>query len=64
MLHVARRLTAHGGHAQGLLAVALTSALGSRTGWPAPWREHLRHLRRHALPDVRDAALAVVTAHE
>ncbi|WP_235989450.1 hypothetical protein [Streptomyces ureilyticus] len=64
LLHVARRLTAHGGHAQGLLAVALTSALGSRTGWPAPWREHLRHLRRHALPDVRDAALAVVTAHE
>ncbi|MGI5193414.1 hypothetical protein ACQEVY_07190 [Streptomyces sp. CA-288835] len=64
LLHVARRLTAHGGHAQGLLAVALTGALGSRTGWPAPWREHLRLLRRHALPDVRDAALAVVTAHE
>ncbi|WP_051745274.1 hypothetical protein [Streptomyces yerevanensis] len=64
LLHVARRLTAHGGHAQGLLAVALTGALGSRTAWPAPWREHLRLLRRHALPDVRDAALAVVTAHE
>lgn len=64
LLHVARRLTAHGGHAQGLLAVALTGALGSRTAWPAPWREHLRLLRRHALPDVRDAALAMVTAHE
>ncbi|GAA2659868.1 hypothetical protein [Streptomyces vastus] len=64
LLQVTRRLTAHGGHAQGLLAVALTGALGIRTAWPAPWREHLRLLRRHALPDVRDAALAVVTAHE
>ncbi|MFG2026233.1 hypothetical protein [Streptomyces sp. NPDC048825] len=64
LLHVTRRLTAHGGHAQGLLAVALTGALGIRTAWPTPWREHLRLLRRHALPDVRDAALALVTAHE
>ncbi|GAB3011922.1 hypothetical protein GCM10023080_093360 [Streptomyces pseudoechinosporeus] len=64
LLHVTRRLIAHGGHAQGLLAVALTGALGIRTAWPATWREHLRLLRRHALPDVRDAALGVVTAHE
>ncbi|MPY58720.1 hypothetical protein [Streptomyces spongiae] len=64
LLHTARRLAAHGGHAQGLLAVALTGALGARTGWPAPWREQLRALRRHPVPDVRDAALAEVTAYE
>lgn len=33
-------------------------------GLARPLAEHLRLLRRHALPDVRDAALAVVTAHE
>ncbi|GAA3772328.1 hypothetical protein GCM10023083_06760 [Streptomyces phyllanthi] len=64
LLHTARRLIAHGAHAQGLLAVALTGALGARTDWPAPWREQLRALRRHPVPDVRDAALAEVTAYE
>lgn len=64
LLRTARRLAAHGGHAQGMFAVALTGALGARTGWPAPWRAQLRALRRHPVPDVRDAALAEVTAHE
>ncbi|MFJ9589372.1 hypothetical protein [Streptomyces acidicola] len=64
LLPVARGLAAHGGHAQGLLAVALTGALGARTGWPGPWRDQLRALRRHPVPDVRDAALAEVTAYE
>ena len=58
------RLTAHGGHAEGLLAVAVTGALGSRTDWAAPWRERLTALRRHPEADVRDAALDEVTAYE
>jgi len=64
LLDVARRLAAHGGHGQGLLAAALTAAIGSRTGWAAPWREQLRALRRHPVADVRDAALDQVTAYE
>jgi hypothetical protein len=64
LLDTARRLARHGGHAQGLLAVALTDVVGIRTDWPAPWRDLVRALRRHPVPDVRDAALARVTAHE
>jgi hypothetical protein len=64
LLDVARRLTAHGGHGEGLLAAALTEAVGPRTGWVAPWREQLRALRRHPVADVRDAALDQVTAYE
>ncbi|GGX44211.1 hypothetical protein [Streptomyces fructofermentans] len=63
-LDAARRLTDHGGHAEGLLAVALTAAFGARTGWAAPWRSRLRALRRHPVADVRDAALARTTAPE
>ncbi|MGC9441121.1 hypothetical protein [Streptomyces sp. WG5] len=57
-------LAEHGGHAEGLTAVAVTGALGSREQWPAPWRALLRTLRRHPLPDVRDAALEETTAYE
>ncbi|MFD5630718.1 hypothetical protein [Streptomyces sp. NPDC127072] len=64
LLGAARRLTAHGGHCEGLLAAALTDALGTRTGWSAPWRHRLRTLRHHPLADVRDAALDLVTARE
>ncbi|MFD9329518.1 hypothetical protein [Streptomyces sp. NPDC060065] len=64
LLDTARRLTAHGGHGEGLLAAALTEAIGTRTGWAAPWREQLRALRRHPVADVRDAALDQVTAYE
>lgn len=64
LLPSVHRLTEHGGFAEGLLAAALTGALGSRTGWSTPWREQLRQLRRHRAPDVRDAALAQVTDHE
>ncbi|NGO14509.1 hypothetical protein G5C60_44700 [Streptomyces sp. HC44] len=64
LLSEVRRLTAHGGSAEGLLAVSVTGALGSRTGWAAPWREQLRALRRHPVADVRDAALEEVTAYE
>ncbi|BBA98441.1 hypothetical protein RVR_4626 [Actinacidiphila reveromycinica] len=52
------------GAAAGHLAVALTRALGARTGWGDDWRARLRALRRHPDPDVRDAALAVATAAE
>lgn len=64
LLAEVRRLTAHGGHAEGLLAVAVTGALGSRTDWAGPWRERLKALRRHPVADVRDAALDEVTAYE
>ncbi|MFF3482974.1 hypothetical protein ACFYXC_06785 [Streptomyces sp. NPDC002701] len=64
LLGAAHRLTAHGGHGEGLLAVALTAALGARTDWGPPWRAQLRALRRHPVADVRDAALAQVTVYE
>ncbi|WP_405884220.1 hypothetical protein OG762_40265 [Streptomyces sp. NBC_01136] len=62
-----RRLGAHGecgGYGEGLLAAAVTGAIGARTGWATPWRERLRALRRHPVADVRDAALDQVTAYE
>ncbi|MFI1480122.1 hypothetical protein [Streptomyces sp. NPDC020747] len=64
LLGVAGRLTVHGGHSEGLLATAITATLGTRTGWAPEWRAQLRALRRHPQPDVRDAALAQVTAYE
>ncbi|MEU9283477.1 hypothetical protein AB0D57_01790 [Streptomyces sp. NPDC048275] len=64
LLAAVRRSTAHGGYGEGLLAVAVTEAMGARTGWAAPWRERLRALRRHPVADVRDAALDQVTAYE
>ncbi|AVH55262.1 MULTISPECIES: hypothetical protein [Streptomyces] len=64
LLDAARRLAAHGGYGEGLLAAAVTEAIGTRTGWAAPWRELLRSLRRHPVADVRDAALDQVTAYE
>ncbi|MFE7071284.1 hypothetical protein ACFU96_14495 [Streptomyces sp. NPDC057620] len=64
LLGTVRRLTAHGGHGEGLLAAALTVALGARTDWRQPWRDRLRALRRHPVADVRDAALARTTAYE
>ncbi|UQI46295.1 hypothetical protein M1P56_19075 [Streptomyces sp. HU2014] len=62
--HAARVLSEDGGHAAGLLAVALTVTGGRRTDWADHWRERLRELRRHPHPDVRDAALAPATAAE
>lgn len=64
LLLAAERLAAEGGHAAGLLAVAVTGALGRRTGWTEEWRTLLRSVRRHGDPDVRDAALALTTAAE
>ncbi|MEV0112293.1 hypothetical protein AB0H77_03410 [Streptomyces sp. NPDC050844] len=64
LLPVAHRLAGEGGHAEGFFALAITDALGERTNWPEPWRDLLVSLRRHPVPDVRDAALAVCTADE
>jgi len=64
LLCAAEQLTADAGYAGGLLAVALTHALGTRTGWTEDWRTHLRALRQHTHPDVREAALALTTAVE
>ncbi|MEU5142680.1 hypothetical protein [Streptomyces sp. NPDC021139] len=64
LLAEARALAEHGGHAHGLMGVAVTGALGGREDWPAPWRELLRALRRHPVPDVRDAALEETTVYE
>jgi hypothetical protein len=60
----ASRLAEEGTQASGLLATTLTTEGGRRTDWPEPWRALLRSLRRHPVPDVRDAALAVRTAEE
>ena len=42
--------------AGGLFAVALARQ-GARQGWPQPWRDLVRSLREHQVPDVRAAAL-------
>jgi hypothetical protein len=57
-------LAGRGDVAAGLLAVALTGVAGERAGWPEPWRERLRDLRRHPAAAVRQAALAVFTVGE
>ncbi|MGW6054616.1 hypothetical protein [Streptomyces sp. NPDC055189] len=64
LLPVAHRLAEDGAHAAGLLAVAAVESLGERTDWADPWRDLLRSLRGHGVPDVRDAALAVSTSYE
>ncbi|MGW7434136.1 hypothetical protein ACWGIN_31975 [Streptomyces sp. NPDC054861] len=48
----------------GLLAVGMVSGMGARLSWPAEWRDLLRTLRRHADPDVREAALEVTEYEE
>jgi hypothetical protein len=46
-----------------LIAVALAER-GAALGWPAAWRAQIRRLRTHPIPDVRTAALTVMTAPE
>ncbi|HEY3609144.1 MAG TPA: hypothetical protein VGL06_16710, partial [Pseudonocardiaceae bacterium] len=62
-LAAARRL-ATGTPAEALLAVAVTDATGTRTGWPQPWRELVHELRQHTDPDVRHRARRTTTAPE
>lgn len=47
-----------------IVAVALTRAAGDRSGWPEPWRDRLRALRRHVDPEVARFAIDVATAAE
>ncbi|MFD8142169.1 hypothetical protein [Streptomyces sp. NPDC059708] len=54
------RLAADGGLPEGLLAVALATALGTRQRWPDPCRAALLALRRHPDREVRDTAYATV----
>ena len=56
------RLGGRGDLAGGLLATAAAAVAGPRQGWPEPWRAALRGLRHHPEPEVRHAALALVTA--
>ncbi|OEV07761.1 hypothetical protein AN219_31795, partial [Streptomyces nanshensis] len=60
-LPVAQDLAADGGTAAGLLAVTLIAAVNPASGWPEPWRELLRSVRRHEASDVRAAALELAT---
>ena len=62
--HAATVLSGRTDPAAGLLAVAIVAAVGGQAGWPAPWREHLRALRRHPDAEVRHAALGPVTYRE
>ncbi|MFF3862697.1 hypothetical protein [Streptomyces sp. NPDC002209] len=64
VLEAVRGLADDGAPVPGLFAVALTSAMGGRCGWPAEWRALLRELRRHAHLEVRDAALVATTHPE
>ncbi|MER7465827.1 hypothetical protein [Streptomyces sp. NPDC097981] len=69
VLAAVRGLAADGALIPGLFAVALTTAMGRRsggrnTGWAPEWRGLLRELRRHTQLEVRDAALAAGTHHE
>ncbi|MFD8380938.1 hypothetical protein ACFV2X_20715 [Streptomyces sp. NPDC059679] len=64
LLRAARDLGDDGALASGLFAVTLTDVGGARTEWAEPWRTRLRTLRRHPHPDVRDAALFLMTAQE
>ncbi|MFG3281312.1 hypothetical protein [Streptomyces sp. NPDC048111] len=55
-LAVAGTLGAQGGLVEGLLAVALVTALGLRTSWPPVCRAAILALRRHPEHEVREAA--------
>jgi hypothetical protein len=61
LLAVARELGAEGGTAAGQFAVQLARAGGTRAHWAPDWRDLVRWLRRHPVPDVRDAALSLRT---
>lgn len=61
VLESVRGLASDGGAEAGLFAAALTAGLGRLHGWPAPWRELLRELRRHPEAEVRDVAFGAAT---
>ncbi|MEU6878869.1 hypothetical protein [Streptomyces sp. NPDC046712] len=53
-------LSSNGGLVEGLLAVGLATALGTRQNWPEPCRAAVVELRRHPELEVREAAYATV----
>ncbi|MEV7544587.1 hypothetical protein [Streptomyces sp. NPDC089915] len=57
------RLAEDGGLPEGLLAVALARAVGTRQRWPDPCRAALLALRRHPDREVRETAYATVLDH-
>ncbi|MFI8292062.1 hypothetical protein ACIGBL_23275 [Streptomyces sp. NPDC085614] len=57
-LAAVRALGDDGGLVEGLLAVALATALGIRHSWPDTCRATVVALRRHGEPEVREAAYA------
>ncbi|MFC9595307.1 hypothetical protein ACFTUC_36610 [Streptomyces sp. NPDC056944] len=59
-LAAVRVLGGDGGLVEGLLAVGLVTALGTRMDWPEAWRVAVVELRRHPEPDVREAAYETV----
>ncbi|MFE7599699.1 hypothetical protein [Streptomyces sp. NPDC057494] len=59
-LAAVRVLGGDGGLVEGLLAVGLATALGTRLDWPEAWRAAVVELRRHPEPDVREAAYETV----
>ncbi|RSH77438.1 uncharacterized protein EHS24_003409 [Apiotrichum porosum] len=61
-LAVVRDLAAPSTAAEGLLAVAIVDACGGRGDWPHDWRNMVKLLRNHAVPDVRGRAKQIKTA--
>ncbi|MGW4701736.1 hypothetical protein [Streptomyces sp. NPDC004285] len=59
-LAAVRVLGSDGGLVEGVLAVGLAAALGTRLDWPEAWRAIVVELRRHPEPDVREAAYETV----
>ncbi len=57
-------VAAASGLTDGHFLVAILDRHGRALGWPEPWRDLLRGLRRHTDPDVRNTALAMTTAIE
>lgn len=63
LLAAARALAEQGDATSGFFSIALTHA-GQAYGWSQPWRDRLRTLREHPVPDVRDAAFDISMASE
>ncbi|WP_189601546.1 hypothetical protein [Streptomyces lateritius] len=59
-LEVVGALSSDGGLVEGLLAVGLATALGTRQNWPESCRAAVVELRRHPEQEVREAAYATV----
>jgi hypothetical protein len=61
LFDAARHLAGRADLAAGLIALGLVS-YAAHLGWPQPWRDLVRQLRRHPVADVRLAALTLSIA--